>query len=121
MSWEGQVYVDKVLPFGLRSAPQTLQRSGRCPAVDPGKFRWGRGSPLFDNFLLFCVPDSGQCEQALHIALARCRSLGVPVASRKTEGPTTTLTFLGIELDTLSLTVCLPLSKLERLHKEIRR
>ncbi len=47
--------------------------------------------------------------------------LVVPVASRKTEGPSTTLTFLGLELDTLSLTVQLPSVKLERLRREIRR
>ena len=79
------------------------------------------GLHYLDDFLLFEDPYFRQGERFLHRALARCAMLGVPVASRKTEGPSTTLTFLGLELDTLSLTVQLPSVKLERLRREIRR
>jgi len=34
MEWKGQVYIDGMLPFGLRSAPKNLQFSGRCSAMD---------------------------------------------------------------------------------------
>ena len=44
--------------------------------------------------------------------LARCAFLGVPVVSRKTEGPSMRLTFLGIEMDTLFMTLSLPPSKI---------
>ena len=37
----------------------------------------------------------------------------------KSEGPTTALTFLGIELDTVILELCLPLSKLEQLKSNL--
>ena len=40
--------------------------------------------------------------------MARCQYLGVPDNPSKTEGPCTKLVFLGIELDTISLTMCLP-------------
>ena len=40
---------------------------------------------------------------ALATTLALCEELGFPVAEDKTEGPSTTLTFLGIEIDTLQL------------------
>ena len=33
MMWEGKVYVDKTLPFGLRSAPD-IHSSCRCVDVD---------------------------------------------------------------------------------------
>ena len=29
MEWKGAVYTDTVPPFGLRSAPQTIQHNGR--------------------------------------------------------------------------------------------
>ena len=43
------------------------------------------------------------------------------MAPKKTEGPSTKLVFLGIELDTVSLTLSLPQEKLERLRREIRK
>ena len=45
--------------------------------------------------------------------------MGVPVAAQKTEGPETTLTFLGIELDSVAMEVSLPRKNLERLRREI--
>jgi len=43
------------------------------------------------------------------------------VASRKTESPSTRLTFLAIEMDTQTMTLSLPPSKLEHLPREIFR
>lgn len=121
MSWEGQVYVDKVLPFGLRSAPKLYNAVADALLWILVNHDEVDGLHYLDDFLLFCEPDPRQGERALQSALARCARLGVPVASRKTEGPSTTLTFLGLELDTLSMTVRLPPAKLERLRREIRR
>ena len=47
---------------------------------------------------------------------AVARELGVPLAEDKCEGPTTKLTFLGIEIDTISGALRLPQEKLERLN-----
>ncbi len=116
MRWEGQVYVDKVLPFGLRSAPKLynavadamlwiLERSDNVEAIH-----------YLDDFLLFGAPNSNQCEEALTKALSRCQALGVRIATRKT-----VLTFLGVELDSDLMTVRLPAQKLDRLRREILR
>ena len=119
MQWQGKTYVDKVLPFSLRSAPKLYN------AVADGLL-WILASQdsvdgihYLDDFLLFGAPGSQQCIEALTKPLARCAHLGVPVAPSKTEGPSTVLVFLGIQLDTLSLTMCLPLPKLERLRSTI--
>ena len=93
--------MDKVLPFGLRSAPELYN-------ADADAFLWflenSDGVEGLHGFLLFGNPQ---------LMLTCSVALGVPVASRKTEGPSTTLTFLGLELDTLSMTVHLPPMKLE--------
>lgn len=44
-------------------------------------------------------PGTPVCVRALDQALSTCKHLGVPVAVHKTEGPTTQLTFLGIQID----------------------
>ena len=43
-----------------------------------------------------------------------CAVLGIPVAEHKKEGPTTRLTFLGIEIDTVQGIMRLPPEKIER-------
>ncbi len=120
MQWRGHSYVDKVLPFGLRSAPKLYN------AIADGLL-WILANMdqvmcihYLDDFLLFGSPDSCQCGTSLERALTRCKELGVPIAPAKTEGPATKLIFLGIELDTASLTMSLPREKLERLCTMIR-
>ena len=41
MVWEEALFVDTALPFGLRSAPKSIQCSGGCSGVDSAA---GRGS-----------------------------------------------------------------------------
>ena len=48
-----------------------------------------------------------------------CDILGVPIAKHKTEGPTKCLTFLGIEINTTSMTAKLPKDKLIKYENEI--
>ena len=67
------------------------------------------------------VPGASQCGDSLCKALARCESLGVPVAPTKTEGPATKMVFLGILMDTVSMTLSLPQAKLDRLRAMILR
>lgn len=43
---------------------------------------------------------------------AECKQLGVPVANHKTEGPSTKLTFLGIQIDTEAMQLSLSQEKL---------
>ncbi len=118
MEWEGAVYVDATLPFGLRSAPKIF--SALADALE--WVMWSRGirSVLhvhyLDDFLLFGAPYSGECAVALSAALNTCADLGLPVAADKVAGPATTLPFLGIELDTSALQVRLPRDKLRRLQ-----
>ena len=72
-----------------------------------------------DDFLLLGPAGSSECKDALEITLATCESVGLPVASEKTGGPTTCLTFLGIELDTVACQLRLPQDKLDNLHSSI--
>ena len=64
-----------------------------------------------DDFLFLGSPGDMACATAL---LDTCRQLGVPVATHKTEGPATQLTFLGIQVDTQAMSLSLPQEKLAR-------
>lgn len=110
--------VDKVLLFGLKSDPKIY-----CAVADSLQWMLIRDGVevihYLDHFLLFGPRESPQCAGALAYTMGRCRELGVPVASHKTEGPSTTLVFLGIEVDMARMTVHRPVEKLERLWREI--
>ena len=81
------------------------------------------GSKVFlhylDDFLFVEPPDS--TGSALQTALSLWNSLGVPTVPSKAEGPTTSLVFLGIELDSVSLTARLPADKLSCLQHLVHK
>ena len=103
VSWQGSTYMDLQLPFGLASVPAIFNAVAEA-------LEWilrSRGVHFVihypDDFLLLGPPRSDECQQALLTTLATCHELGVIVASEKLEGPTTCLTFLGIEFNSLSM------------------
>ena len=116
VEWEDQVYYDTKLPFGLRSAPKIFN------AVADG-LEWcirQRGAQCIfhylDDYIVLGPPDSSRCERDLNVLREVCGELEVPLASHKCEGPTTRLTFLGIEIDTTRGLLRLPAEKLGRLR-----
>ena len=73
-----------------------------------------------DDFF-FCGPaHSSICEHFLKVAIALCEQLGLPVAMEKVFGPSTTLIFLGIEIDSIQQVKRLPHDKLVRLQSLIK-
>ena len=66
-------------------------------------------------------PDSSRCDQYLSVALHSCEELGFLVALEKIEGPATSLTFLGIVIDTLSLQLRLPEEKLASISAALEK
>ena len=63
---------------------------------------------------------SGECQQSLDHVLSLFNKLGIPLAPDKLEGPSTTLTFLGIEIDTVAMEIRLPVAKLQALQVTIQ-
>ena len=110
-----RVYVDPMLPFGLRSAPKIFNAISDT-------LEWilqHQGVEFYehylDDFIILGRPDSPECQQALASPNSVCDQLGVPLAAHKKEGPATCLTFLGIKIDTHACELRLPQYKLDRL------
>ena len=68
-----------------------------------------------DDYIMVGPPDSQLCHTRLKVLMGECTRLDVPIASHKTEGPATEVTFLGIIIDTVKGELRLPLDKLTRL------
>ena len=113
--WQGHTFVDTALPFGLCSAPKIFT------ALADG-LAWGMACEGISSFIhylddfFFCAPAlSQECHRALSLAVPLCESLGFPVSPDKVVGPSTIITFLGIELDSVAMEMRLPPVKVARL------
>lgn len=112
MLWEGDLYINTVLPFGLHSAPKIFMAI--ADAVEWVVRQEGVHFVIhyLDDFLLIEAPSSQECVGALTTLLSVFERLGLPIAQDKKESPWSQLTFLGFELDSLALVIRLPLDKL---------
>ena len=100
MKWNGEMCVDKVLLFGLRSASKIYNAVADALLWILTRWDYVYGIHYLDDFLLFGESRSSQRAEGLCEALARCEALGVPVAPGETEGPSTKMVFLGIQIET---------------------
>ena len=116
MHWRDEILVDKVLPFGLRSAPiifsavaDALQWVIESKGAEPV-------CHYLDDYITIGPPESDICQRNLDAIKHSCEYLGVPLEEEKSEGPTTCLTFLGMELNSITKIIRLPDDKLAKLR-----
>jgi hypothetical protein len=121
IKWKGSTYVDRALPFGLRSAPKIFNAIAdviawvlACQGI-PHQLHY------LDNFLFIGAPNSQRGHKYRAIALQTLEKLGVPIAAHKTQGPATPLIFLGIMVDTSTFELHLLSDKLTRLQDAIQQ
>ncbi len=119
MKWQGQVYIDPTLPFGLRSAP--LIFSAVADAAMWVMMRRGVSHVVhyIDDFLTIGGPDTKECAENNTVMHEVCEYLGLPKEPAKDEGPMTSLSFTGIEIDSEAMELRLPKDKLARLLEEL--
>ena len=119
MEWQNNIFIDTCLPFGLRSAPKLFN-------ILADLLSWSitqRGCTFIihylDDFLTIDPPGSSACLHNLDLIKETCKNLGVLLAMEKMEGPTTSLTFLGVVLDMAKSEIRLPEDKFLRIRQEI--
>ena len=100
-SWQSDIFVDAMLPFGLRSAPKIFTAVADA-------FEWcithegvEHVFHYLDDFAVVGSPNSTECDEALHTLQKLAAELGIPLAADKQDGPTTEIVFLGIVIDTV--------------------
>ena len=112
--WRGNYYFDRCLPMGLTSSCKTFEAlSTAVQWIAQTKLRISHMLHLLDDFLIISGSHE-QCSRELALFLELCSYLGIPMAPDKTVGPSTVLSFAGIELDTVHSEARLPLDKVMR-------
>ncbi|KAK3749705.1 hypothetical protein QZH41_014981 [Actinostola sp. cb2023] len=111
--WRDSYYVDTRLPFGLRSAPQACQRSTNAIVYMHTK----NGHHAVNYLDDFCgVSPSSRALTAFNSLRDLLVELGLEEATEKTVSPTTHLTFIGLDIDTVAMTVAVPPEKLAEIR-----
>lgn len=120
-TWEGAYYVDRCLPMGCSISCALFETFSSF-------LEWavrdvtGINSVIhyLDDFLCVGPAGSNICAVLLGTLQHLADRFGVPLAPEKTEGPTVTITFLGIEIDSMRMECRLPKDKLVKLQEEVR-
>jgi hypothetical protein len=112
--WRGSYYYDRCMPMGCSSSCKTFETfSTAIEWIARLKLEIDDLLHLLDDFL-FVSPTYNQCQYNLERFISLCHQIGVPIAPDKTFRPSTTLTFAGIELDSIRSEARLPQEKITK-------
>ena len=102
VAWNGSIFVDAALTFGLRWPPQIFNAVADVVEWMARKQEVTELCHYLDDYITCGVPGSSECGANLLILKEMCSFLGIPLAEDKVEGPATCLVFLGIEINTVA-------------------
>ncbi len=119
MVWRQKYYVDLVVAFGIGSSCNIWERVAKLAEwIVRYHYKVECLIHYVDDF--FGVSSSSQLSASqLQSVRAAFRLLGIPISEEKTVGPIETITFLGIEIDTVTRTVRLDQERLSRVQAEL--
>ncbi|XP_069131881.1 uncharacterized protein [Argopecten irradians] len=109
---DDQFYYDKVLPMGCSISCRLFEAfSTAVHWIAENKFQVSGIVHILDDFLFVAPPFSSKSQRDLDQFLQFCQLSKIPIEQSKTVNPCTTLTFLGIELDSDLMVARLPMDK----------
>ena len=118
MQWNNELFIDTVLPFGLRSIQKIFSSVADARQWAAKQAGISYLEHFLDDFVTVGAPSSNECHNNLSLLISLCSKLGLPLAVDKQEGPSSCLVFLGVEVNTdkLELRLLIPYDKLLRLQ-----
>ncbi|XP_029904174.1 uncharacterized protein LOC115356996 [Myripristis murdjan] len=113
--WKGRYYFAVRLTFGCKSSPKIFDSLSEALCwILLNNYKLPYVIHLLDDFLTVTPPASPP-SHGLSTLKSAFHQLGVPLSPEKTAGPSTSLEFLGISLDSLTFQAALPIEKLHRI------
>ena len=113
-------FVDKCLPFGCSLSCNLFEKFATFLEWELKRRSNSENVVHYlDDFLVAGAAHSNDCAYLMSEFKGMCEQFGVPMAEEKTIGPTSVLTFLGLEINTNHMTVSIPQDKLQRLYDEL--
>ena len=113
-------FVDKCLPFGCAISCALFEKFSSFLEWEL-KRRVASNNIVhyLDDFLIAGSQNTKECEVISKSFVDMCTEIGVPLAHDKTLGPSSNLTFLGLEINTVDMQVKIPSEKLIKLKTQL--
>ena len=108
------------LPYGLRSAAALFDLTAKGLRTIYVKNGAAPTTLYYLDDILTISSSKKECQESLDIILDTCKKCGFEVQPSKTEGPSQKLTFLGIEIDTITKEIRLPKEKVVEIKNELQ-
>ncbi|KAK3106927.1 hypothetical protein FSP39_003200 [Pinctada imbricata] len=116
ISFQDKYYIDKCLPFGCAISCNLFEKFATfLEWVIKSRTGVTTIHHYLDDFIFIGDQQSTQCHTLMNNFKSMCLDLGIPLNDSKTEGPCTSLVFLGLEIDTIAQTIKVPQDKLNDL------
>lgn len=113
---EDNYYYDKVLAQGLSYSCALFETfSTSLQWMVEHKLQISGCAHILDDFLFVGPSNYDQCLMELNKFLTMAKDLGIPIKQEKTVLPCTTLSFVGIEIDSILMEKRLPSDKLTKI------
>lgn len=117
VKWQSSFYFAVRLTFGCRSSPHIFNSLSEAMCwILLNVYKLPFVLHLLDDFLLVDFP-SNPTSTALNTLRSVFLEVGIPLSPEKTQGPCTSLEFLGIALDSVAMRASLPDEKLSRIRE----
>ena len=114
-TWNDKFFIDKNLPMGSSVSCKSFEElSCAVQWIMKNKFNVESMSHILDDFMFFSEGNSNKCNIYLKTFLYVAKYLGLPIKDSKTVFPTTNIELYGLNVDTMSMTVSLPVDKLHK-------
>ena len=114
--FKDKYYIDKCLPFGCSISCSIFEKlSTFVHWLTVKQSGLQSMEHYLDDFIFAGKAGTSDCLNLMHCFQDICAELGIPLAHDKTVGPVTKLTFLGIEIDTITRSVKIPEPKIVKL------
>lgn len=118
--WKDKFLYDTCLPMGSSSSCAIFERfSTALQWIAQNKCNIQNIVHILDDFLFICPPNFDLANQCLNTFIKLCNTLGVPIKEEKTEMANTTMTFMGIELDSVAMEARLPKDKIVKITEAL--
>ena len=109
---------DTRLPFGAKRAPGIFHRLTQAVRRMMARRGFWDIVMYLDDWLII-APSKAECRVAMETLLGLLRNLGFAISYKKVTTPTESLTFLGINIDSVDMLLTLPLDKADQLQELI--
>lgn len=114
--FRGAYYFDKMLPFGCSISCKIFETFSTF-------IEWlvRRQSGLetthhyLDDFIFAGRSDTNHCRMLVDTFHSLCTDMGIPLNKDKAQGPTTSLVFLGLVIDTIHMQIRIPPPKIQEM------